>query len=55
MKSTNKIKELARKTLQIEADAVSGLKKYINDDFVKTVLLIYETKARVVVTGIVDR
>lgn len=52
MKTTDKIKGLARKTLRIEADSIHGLEKYINEDFVQTVQLIYETKARVVVTGV---
>ena len=52
MKPATKIKELALKTIQIEAESVSSLQKYINDDFVKAVLLIYKNKARVVITGI---
>lgn len=52
MKPSEKIKALARKTLQIEAESIRGLEKHVNEDFVKIVRLIYETKARVVVTGI---
>ncbi len=51
-KSIDKIKDLAITTLNIEADSVRNLQKYINDDFVATVKLIYESKGRVVVTGI---
>lgn len=51
-KSIDKIKDLAITTLNIEADSVRNLQKYINDDFVDTVKLIYESKGRVVVTGI---
>lgn len=51
-KSIDKIKELAKTTLEIEADSVRNLREYINDDFVATVKLIYESKGRVVVTGI---
>lgn len=51
-KSIDKIKELAISTLNIEADSVRNLQNYINNDFVATVKLIYESKGRVVVTGI---
>lgn len=52
MKSADKIKKIAKNTLQTEAESVANLQKYINDDFVKCVQLIGQTKARVVVTGI---
>ncbi len=42
----------AEKVLQEEADAVSNLKGYLNDDFVKSVEAILHSKGRVVVTGI---
>ncbi len=51
-KSIDKIKDLAKTTLNIEADAVRNLQEYINDDFVAAVELIYASKGRVVVTGI---
>lgn len=51
-KSIDKIKDLAITTLNIEADSVRNLQNYINDDFVASVKLIYESKGRVVVTGI---
>ena len=43
---------MAISTLEIEAEAVSQLKKFINDDFVGTVRFISKIKGRVVVTGI---
>ena len=43
---------MAISTLEIEAEAVSQLKKFINDDFVETVRFISKIKGRVVVTGI---
>ena len=52
MKSPDKIKELALSTLKIEADSLVNLSNYIDDDFVKSVELIYNSKGRVVVTGI---
>ena len=51
-KSIDKIKDLAKTTLNIEADSVRNLQNYINDDFVASVKLIYESKGRVVITGI---
>ena len=51
-KSIDKIKDLAISTLNIEADSVRNLQNYINDDFVASVKLIYESKGRVVITGI---
>ncbi|MEI7802531.1 MAG: KpsF/GutQ family sugar-phosphate isomerase [Bacteroidota bacterium] len=47
-----KIIESARRTLTIEADAVSKLSKYLNQDFIRTVKKIFSSKGRVVVTGI---
>lgn len=48
----DELKKLAKATLNIEADAVRNLQKYIDDDFVTCVKLIYESKGRVVITGI---
>ena len=48
----DELKSLAKSTLNIEADSVRNLQKYINDDFVTCVKLIYESKGRVVITGI---
>jgi arabinose-5-phosphate isomerase len=50
--SFDKIIELAKLTLTIEADAIRNLQEYINNDFAECVKLIYESKGRVVVTGI---
>lgn len=52
MKSKKLIIESAVNTLNLEAEAVSSLVKYINDDFVEVVRLIAESKGRVIVTGI---
>ena len=52
MKTPEQIKKLALRTLDIEAEAISGLKDFINDDFVKCVQIIHSSKGRVVVTGI---
>lgn len=50
--SFDKIIELAKLTIVIEADAVRSLQNYINTDFAACVQLIYESKGRVIVTGI---
>ena len=52
MKNSSHIKNLAITTLEIEAEAVSNLKNYINDDFIETVNFISKIKGRVIVTGI---
>lgn len=51
-KSFDKIVELAKLTLTIEADAIRNLQNYINNDFVACVEVIYKSKGRVIVTGI---
>ncbi|MCO6499177.1 MAG: KpsF/GutQ family sugar-phosphate isomerase [Vicingus serpentipes] len=51
MISSEEIIEIAKQTLEIEAKAVSNLKTYINEDFVKSIQLIYTIKGRVVITG----
>jgi len=50
--SAKEIEKIAKKTLEIEASSISGLINHINDDFVKTIQLILESKGRVVITGI---
>jgi arabinose-5-phosphate isomerase len=51
-KSIDKIIELAKTTLIIEADSIRNLQNFINDDFIASVKLIYESTGRVVITGI---
>lgn len=46
-----KIIEIAKKVLSIEADSVEQLKDRINEDFLKAVEIIHNSKGRVVVTG----
>jgi arabinose-5-phosphate isomerase len=46
------IKKVALRTIELEAQAVSGLSSYINDDFEKAVTAIKTSKGRVVVSGI---
>jgi arabinose-5-phosphate isomerase len=46
------IKNLALLTLDIEAEAILGLKKFIDEDFINTIEYISGIKGRVIVTGI---
>jgi arabinose-5-phosphate isomerase len=46
------IKEVAINTINHEAKSIGNLTKFIDDDFAKSVELIYESKGRVIVTGI---
>jgi arabinose-5-phosphate isomerase len=48
----NKIKIAALKTLEVEAESIEGLKKFIDDNFEKAVQTILRSKGRVVITGI---
>jgi arabinose-5-phosphate isomerase len=50
--STKKIKQIAKQTLEIEANSIKGLIDFINDDFEKTIELILASKGRLVITGI---
>lgn len=52
MKSKKSVIDNAISTLQLEAQAILGLVENVNDDFVKIVDLIIESKGRVIVTGI---
>jgi len=47
-----KIKNTALKTLQIESDAIKNLEHSINDNFIDVVETIYNSKGRVIITGI---
>jgi len=46
------IKELATDTIRFEAKSIERLTEYIDDDFAKSVQLIFESKGRVIITGI---
>jgi len=52
LKSKVEILEIARKTLQIEAEGISRISTQLNDDFSEIVHQILYLKARVIVTGI---
>lgn len=52
MKSKIEILEIARKTLQIEAQGINRISTQLNDDFSEIVYQILYLKARVILTGI---
>jgi len=52
LKSKKSIIEAGVNTLALESEAILGLIKYINEDFVNAVNLIVQSEGRVVVTGI---
>lgn len=46
------IKQIALKTIEVEAASIAGLAPFINDDFEKAVIAIAACKGRVVISGI---
>ncbi|MBE0638551.1 MAG: KpsF/GutQ family sugar-phosphate isomerase [Bacteroidales bacterium] len=50
--TNRQISEIAVSTLISEAEAINGLKEFVDENFANCVRLIYESKGRVVVTGI---
>jgi len=52
LSDTQKILDLAKKTIREEAASIQNLTSLLNDDFAKTVECIIASKGRVVVTGI---
>ena len=46
------IKSVALRTIGLEAEAIASLQTMVNDDFERAVKAIYETKGRVVISGI---
>jgi arabinose-5-phosphate isomerase len=52
LKDYQEIKDIALATIRTEAAAISELKYAINKDFVRCVELIFQSKGRVIVTGI---
>ncbi|HJS54191.1 MAG TPA: KpsF/GutQ family sugar-phosphate isomerase [Chitinophagaceae bacterium] len=49
---TNSIKQIALKTIELEAQSINGLSQFINADFEKAVQAIANNKGRVVISGI---
>lgn len=52
MNSRTNILAVAKKTILSESQSIANLSELLTDDFVKTVELIYNSKGRLVVTGI---
>tara|TARA_B110000908_G_scaffold138551_1_gene164744 strand:+ start:307 stop:1272 length:966 start_codon:yes stop_codon:yes gene_type:complete len=52
MKSSTEIKNIAKETIVLEADAIKKLERSINDNFVKVIELILSSKGRLIVAGI---
>ena len=48
----NSIKQIALRTIELEAQSVAGLSLFINDDFEKAVNAIASSKGRLVISGI---
>src|SRR6266536_6427354 len=48
----NQIKNSALRTLELEAESIAGLKKFVDESFEKTVEIIHQSKGRVVISGI---
>jgi arabinose-5-phosphate isomerase len=46
------IKSIALRTIRLEAEAITGLEKMVNDEFHKAVLSIAQSKGRLVISGI---
>lgn len=46
------IKQVALKTIELEANSIAGLASFINDDFEKAVAAIAAAKGRIVISGI---
>lgn len=52
MNTIQSILETARKTIDLERDAIANLSHLLDNDFANAVTLIYNSKGRVVITGI---
>jgi arabinose-5-phosphate isomerase len=52
LNSIQSILETARKTIDLERDAIANLSNLLTEDFANTVSLIYNSKGRVIITGI---
>jgi len=52
LKNEKKIHAVAIRTIEIEAATIRNLKESINEDFNRCINVIYESKGRVIVTGI---
>ncbi len=52
MNNKNSILNTAKKTINLQRDAIGNLSNLLNEDFANTVQLIYNSKGRVIITGV---
>lgn len=52
LNTKNSIINMAKQTINMESQAISNLSNLIDDDFANTVELLYNSKGRVIITGI---
>ena len=52
MNSNKSIISTAKQTFEMESNAIANLSTLIDDDFANAVALIYNSKGRVIITGI---
>ncbi len=52
MKTHDQVVAIAKATLEIEAQSITALIKYVNQDFTKAVIEIFKSKGRVIITGV---
>ncbi|MBR9847143.1 MAG: KpsF/GutQ family sugar-phosphate isomerase [Algicola sp.] len=52
MNSKQSILDTAKKTIDLERDAIANLSALLTDDFAEAVSLMYESKGRIIITGI---
>ena len=52
MNSQNSIIQIAKQTIELESQSIAHLSNLINKDFEDTVACIYNSKGRVIITGI---
>ncbi len=52
MNSRSSIINIAKQTIEMESKAILNLSNLLNNDFADTVELIYNSKGRVIITGI---
>ena len=52
MNSKNSIIDIAKQTIEMESNAILNLSNLVTDDFAEAVNLIYNSKGRVIITGI---
>ncbi len=52
MNNKNSILNTAKKTIELESKAIAHLTSLLNDDFADTVELIFNSKGRVIITGV---